>query len=140
MFNKLRALWALFHQGEEIANAATWKNSAIAVNTLTSFFVAIIGIMTAWGYNIDISKENLEKVASGIIGIIGIYNAIMHTISSNKVGLSNGDRTNTKENDETKFGTKSSVSKDNWSNIEIEMQTAIKNKDDKDLKLPFWKG
>ena len=62
---QVKPFFELFKQGKEVANAAAWKNGTISVN-------AVAGVL-------------------GAVAVVGIVNAVMHVITSKKVGLpSNG--------------------------------------------------
>lgn len=87
MLNKLRTLFNLFRKGEEVANAAAWKNGTIAVNTVAAFLAAAFAVASSFGYTIDASPEQTEAVAGGIIAAVGIFNGVMHIVTSKKVGL-----------------------------------------------------
>lgn len=77
-----------FKQGKELANAETWKNATILVNTLVAFFAAFLGIIKGLGYAIDIDHDTLQNLATGIVAGVGVFNAVMHTVTSKRVGVS----------------------------------------------------
>lgn len=87
MLNKIRTLFNLFRKGEEVANAAAWKNGTIAVNTVAAFLAAVFAAAASFGYSIDASPEQTEAVAGGVIAAVGIFNGVMHVVTSKKVGL-----------------------------------------------------
>lgn len=80
-------LFTAFQQGKELTNAATWKNRTVAVNTLVAFFAAVLAIAKALGYPIDIDHQTLENLATGIVAGVGVFNAIMHVVTSARIGL-----------------------------------------------------
>lgn len=81
------SFWSLFKAGNELDNATLWKNRTRAVNAVTVFLSAILGVLEALGHKYDIPKDILEQIAIGIVGCVAAFNWVMHTITSARVGL-----------------------------------------------------
>jgi hypothetical protein len=76
-----------FRQGKELANAETWKNRAVLLNALVAFFAAALGIAKGLGYAIDIDHDTLQNLAAGVVAAVGVFNSVMHVVTSQRVGL-----------------------------------------------------
>ena len=83
----------LFQEGKELANAATWKNRTVATNCVLAFLATLVGLSKTFGYDIALDDQTIQGLAVGTVAIVGSINAVMHVITSAKVGLSsnNGD-------------------------------------------------
>jgi hypothetical protein len=81
----------LFKKGKEVANAEAWKAGTIAVNTIVAFLGAALTLAKNFGYNLGIDDATLQQFAVGIASLAGLFNAIMHVITSARVGLSSGN-------------------------------------------------
>lgn len=91
MASKIGAFLDLFKQGKEVANPAAWKNGTISVNAVAGLLGAIAAIAAGFGYDFGLSEETLQQIAGGAIGVAGAVNAVMHVVTSKKVGMpSNG--------------------------------------------------
>lgn len=84
MFNKLKLFFNLFHQGEEVADAAKWKNHQITVNTLAALLATVVALSKAFGYEIPISDDQLAGIGGGLFALT---NVLLTIITSTKVGL-----------------------------------------------------
>lgn len=76
-----------FRQGKELANAQTWKNGTILLNSLVAFFAAALGIAKGLGYAIDIDHDTLQNLAAGVVAAVGVVNAIVHVVTDSRIGL-----------------------------------------------------
>jgi shikimate kinase len=80
-------MFSAFKQGKQLANSETWKNRAILGNTLTALLIALVAIAKGFGYDLPITDETLELLATGIAAVFTSTNAIVHVVTSEKVGL-----------------------------------------------------
>jgi hypothetical protein len=78
----------LFKEGKELTNAATWKNRTIATNACIAFFGTIVVLAKSFGYDLKLDQDTVANFGAGIVAIVGVINAVMHTITSARVGLS----------------------------------------------------
>ena len=76
-----------FHQGKELANAATWKNRAAAGNALAGLVTAGLGIAAALGYHINIDSQTVQVVAAGVAALVCLLNGGVHVVTDASVGL-----------------------------------------------------
>lgn len=88
---KISALWALFHQGAEIANAAAWKNGQIEIAKLSGFLGAVLALLGAFGLALPASPEQLTAIAGGVLALVAVANGVLTVITSKKVGMPAGN-------------------------------------------------
>ena len=58
---------AVFRQGQEIANAETWKNRTVAANAVAAFIASALAVVKALGYPLDIDGGVVENLAAGVV-------------------------------------------------------------------------
>jgi hypothetical protein len=88
LFKSIPAFLELFKEGKEIANAATWKNRTVATNALVAFFGTAVVIGNNFGFDLQLDPATLQQLGAGIVAAVAVVNAVMHVITSKKVGLS----------------------------------------------------
>jgi hypothetical protein len=77
----------LFKEGKEVADPATWKNRTIATNVVLALIGTVLGLAKAFGYPLSLDDDTIQNLAAGIVAAVGVVNAVMHVITSTKVGL-----------------------------------------------------
>jgi hypothetical protein len=82
----------LFKKGKEVANVEAWKNGTIAVNSVLAVLGSIASLAKGFGYNLGIDDATLQALAAGIVSVAGLFNAVMHVITSARVGLSSDSK------------------------------------------------
>ena len=90
MFNLIKnapKFFELFKEGKEVADPATWKNRTIATNVVLALFGTALGLATAVGYPISLDNDAIQNLAAGIVASVGAVNAVMHVITSKRVGV-----------------------------------------------------
>ena len=87
MIKEFQAFITLFKQGKSLANAAAWKNRTIAANSLTAVLGAALVIGKGFGYDIHLDEQTVEALAGGIAAAVAAVNAVMHVVTSDKVGV-----------------------------------------------------
>lgn len=80
-------IFTVFHQGKELANAATWKNRTVAANTVFAVLSSAFGIAVAVGYKINVDPATLQALAGGIAAAVAVVNSLMHVVTNSEVGL-----------------------------------------------------
>lgn len=75
-----------FSLGKKVGNSAAWKRGAVNVNVLSGFFSAVVVVAQDLGYNV--TGIDTDGLAVGVIAFLGLYNAIMHVVTSESIGLS----------------------------------------------------
>ncbi len=79
-----------FRKGKELSDATLWKNRTLVGNALVALFSALSGIAAALGYRLDLEPGTLEALGAGIAALVAVGNAIMHVVTSARVGLPPG--------------------------------------------------
>ena len=82
----------LFKKGKEVANPTAWKNGTIAVNSVFAVLGSAVSLAKGFGYNLGIDDGTLQSLATGLVSLAGLFNAIMHVITSARVGLSSDSK------------------------------------------------
>lgn len=82
---KLTAVFSLFQKGGAMTNAAAWKSRA----AVFSFLLAVLGLLVAFGVLKpgQVSADDLQLLAGGIVGVMGIVNGFIHVAGSADVGV-----------------------------------------------------
>ena len=80
-------IFSAFRQGKELTNAATWKNRTVAASTIAGLLASGVAIAGALGYPIQVDQETLQAVGAGVTAVISLVSAIMHVVTSARVGL-----------------------------------------------------
>ena len=78
----------LFREGKEITNATTWKNRTVAANAIIAFLGTLLAIGRGFGFSVLIDDATIANVGAGIVALVTAINAVMHTITSARIGLS----------------------------------------------------
>ena len=76
----LRAGWIL-------RDPETWKNRTVAINALTAVLSVSVAIARGFGYDLPISDEIIAAVATGLWGIVGVFNSWSTVATTDKIGL-----------------------------------------------------
>ena len=80
MFEVPKAAFAVFQRGKAVANPEVWKSYAMAAQMLVGLFTAMVALLRANGYDLQISDETLTQLAGGIAGLylgcVGVYRVI----------------------------------------------------------------
>lgn len=88
MIKEFQAFWDLFQKGKQLSNSATWKNRQTATNALGVVLSAGFIIAGGFGYAVPVDEATLSAAAAGIVALYGVFNSVLTTITSAKVGLS----------------------------------------------------
>lgn len=81
---KITALWALFRQGQSVADPALWKTRQITATVLAGVLVALVNVAHAFGLEIPLDMDTANAIAAGAIGVV---NLVLTITTSEKVGL-----------------------------------------------------
>ena len=88
IFKDIPAFLELFKEGKELSNAATWQNRTVAANIVAAFMGTVVVIARNSGYDLQLDQGTLSDLGMGIVALVGVVNAVMHTITSARVGVS----------------------------------------------------
>jgi hypothetical protein len=86
-FLQIPKFFELFKEGKEVANAETWKNRSIAINAILTFLGTALALAKTLGFPVELDHDTTQNLAAGIVAIVTAFNAVMHTITSARVGL-----------------------------------------------------
>lgn len=86
MIKEFTAFLSLFRQGKELSNAKAWKDGTIVAN-LAACISAVLVIAGGFGYDLKLDDAVVQQAAMGIAALWCIGNAVVHVITSTKVGL-----------------------------------------------------
>lgn len=89
MFDKIKAGWALFHEGQAVADPAKWKNRQITATALGAVFIGIVQLAKAFNYDIPLDPGTATTIAAGIISAT---NFVLTLTTSKVVGLPSTDK------------------------------------------------
>lgn len=81
---KITALWALFRQGQSVADPALWKTRQITATVLAGVLVALVNAAAAFGVDIPLDLDTANAIAAGVIGV---FNVVYTVTTTDKVGL-----------------------------------------------------
>jgi hypothetical protein len=87
----------LFKEGKEVTNAATWKSRTIATNAILALLGTGLGLSKAFGFKLELDNETLQSLAAGAVAVVTAVNAVMHTITSARVGVSSNGGSSSSE-------------------------------------------
>jgi len=87
----------LFKEGKEVADPATWKNRTIATNAILALLGTALGLAKVFGFNVSLDSDTTQNLAAGVVAIVTAANAVMHTITSARVGVSSNSGGSTAE-------------------------------------------
>ena len=87
LFTAIPNFLRLFQQGQEVANAATWKNATVATNVVVGVLGTAVSLASSAGYSLPVTDSALQIIGSGIVAVVGAVNAVIHVITSAKVGF-----------------------------------------------------
>ena len=87
MLDKIKALFAVFHTGEMVADPKAWKLGQIGAGALAAFLIALVSAARVFGYDLHISDDDLLKVAGGVVALLSVFQPIATVVSTDKLGL-----------------------------------------------------
>lgn len=83
----IKDFFRAFTAGHELANAVTWKNRQVLVAQLTILGSAVLGILSVFGYRIDLNAEDITLLASAVGVLVGLFNGTAMVVSTTRIGL-----------------------------------------------------
>jgi len=88
MLSQIPKFFELFKEGKEVADPVTWKNRTIATNAILALLGTLLALGKAFGFNVELDSDTTQNLAAGVVAIVTAFNAVMHTITSARVGVS----------------------------------------------------
>lgn len=81
---KIAALWALFRQGQSVADPKLWKQRQITATALGAVLLAVVAVLKAFGVDIPLDTETAVAIGGGVIAVV---NVVLTLVTTDKVGL-----------------------------------------------------
>lgn len=90
-----KAIFDVFREGKALTNSREWKQKQNLVNHLVALVSAGLVIAEGAGYHVigGISEDQIAAIVGGGFAIMSVFNSIMTTITSTKVGIKDGTST-----------------------------------------------
>lgn len=82
--NKIAAVWALFRQGEAVADPAKWKMRQVTGTMLAGVILAMVNLAKAFGYDIPIDTDMANLLGAGLLAGV---NVVLTVTTTDKIGL-----------------------------------------------------
>ena len=74
-------------KGESVANPEAIKRQQNITASLVAIFSAGLAIAKVFGYDFNIDQETMVALCGGMGAAYGIYNLVVTTISTKKIGM-----------------------------------------------------
>ena len=85
MFDKLKTLWNLLHQGQQVADPEFWKGvQSKGQPVIAGLLIGLVALLKGTKYELPLDDATAGLIAGGIFAAA---NWVLTTISSKKVGL-----------------------------------------------------
>lgn len=85
--NKLSAILAALRYGSALSDSATWKHRQNLLNALVGLLGAGIVLAGLFGVNLNVSSEDIATIAGAIATVYGLFNPVITTATTDKIGL-----------------------------------------------------
>lgn len=84
---KLWALFDAFRKGSALTEPDLWRNRAGAANAVVGALAAIVALAAVFGHKPEVSNDDLQAIALGVVAIVGICNKLLHVATTEGAGL-----------------------------------------------------
>lgn len=81
---KISALWALFRQGQSVADPALWKARQITGTAIGAVLLAAVNVAQAFGFEVPLDMDTANAIGAGVLGV---FNVVYTIVTTDKVGL-----------------------------------------------------
>jgi len=81
---KITALWALFRQGQSVADPALWKTRQITATVIGGLILAMVNVAASFGYAIPLDMDAANAIGAGLLALV---NVLLTVSTTEKVGL-----------------------------------------------------
>ena len=95
---KIGPLLQNFKKGYKSGNSPKLKNRAIIIGIIVSIISLVVAGLTIWGMVIPLNESTILIIGSLIVSAIEIGHSIVHTVTSDTVGVN--EKNNTNENND----------------------------------------
>lgn len=84
---KLAALFGVLQSGSEIVAKEKAKAGSITINNIILVLSALIGLINTFGYNIDLTNEQLIGISSACLSVYALFNNVSHAATSKSASI-----------------------------------------------------
>jgi len=88
MFDKLKAMLAIYTQGSSVVDALYLKKKQLTANMLSGLLIAVVSGLKAYNVDLHVTDAQLVQLAGALFTVISLYNAHATVASTDKFGLS----------------------------------------------------
>jgi hypothetical protein len=81
---KLKAILALFRQGNAVVDPQLWKNRQITATVLAGVILALAHVLAVFGFVIPVDMDTANAIAATVIGLVNI---VLTMTTSKTVGI-----------------------------------------------------
>lgn len=85
---KLLLLFSVFKSGNEIYQRQRVNGTGITINYIVAFLGAVLALLNSFGYNIEISTDQLLSISGGLISVYAILQNLWTSATNKDVSLS----------------------------------------------------
>ncbi len=85
--DKISSIWALFRQGEQVADPAKWKARQITGTAIAGILLALVHVLKAFGVDIPMDTGTADSLGAGLIAGV---NLVLTVTTSKQAGLPAG--------------------------------------------------
>ena len=82
--DKLKSILDLFRKGNAVLDPALWKNRQITATVLAGVILALVHVLSAFGFAVPIDMDTASAIAAGVIGLV---NVVLTMTTTDKIGL-----------------------------------------------------
>lgn len=84
---KLWALFDVFRKGSALTEPELWRDRAGAANAVVGALAAVVALAAVFGHKLEVSNDDLQAIALGVVAIVGICNKLLHVATTEGAGL-----------------------------------------------------
>lgn len=101
IFAKLQAFWEVMKRGREVFDPVKWKLRQITAVHIGTFISALILFSRTFGYDFDLSQEQINGLASTVMLIASVFNHFITVATTPEINVLGGkDRRSSEREDD----------------------------------------
>jgi N-acetylmuramoyl-L-alanine amidase len=90
MIEKGRAAWDVMQQGKALSEPGVWSNRAKRGGHLAGLLSALVALLCAFGYRLELSADDIKELAGGIstaVFVVTQFSNLLHIAANPNAGL-----------------------------------------------------
>lgn len=87
MLDKLKAFYAVFTAGQQVADPVKWKKRQVTSGMLAAFLCAAVALAKTFGYTLPLDDDQLLQISGALLSVLGVFNGAVTVASTTKIGL-----------------------------------------------------